>query len=291
MAGLRQTKAKAEAKRSSEAPQLHYIPCYNVPGGFTMHNRIHQLCILFVCVFSLLFSTLAHAAFTLYLKDGTTKEVSYIEVRGEKAICFLKKGGTEDVQMANIDFEKSRITKPDAQFGAKIYGTTKPAVNEQKMSEPSTIAPPIEGKQDDLKAQWDKSNRIVVAVKDYAAIETGDKARVVDFALESYTLVIKGKDGLYRKTVIDTENFFDVFPSDKEMEIRLKKYGPYKVDKGLIKPSTDYSKPLFEDKPVEPMKKPDSITDILMSNPLYLGAVLGVILAVIIAIVVVKRSS
>lgn len=256
-----------------------------------MNNRRNRSVLLFVFLFSLLFYSAAQAAFTLHLKDGTTKEVSYLEVKGDNVDCYLKKGGTETIPFDSIDFEASGIQKPSAAFGVKIYGTSKPAVSERPMSEPETIAPPLEGKQDELKQLWDSSDRIVVATKDYAAIEKGDKARVVSFALESYTLVTKGKDGLYRKTVIDTENFFDVFPDKKEMEIRLKKYGPYKVQKEDIPKESDYSKPFFEDKPVEPMKKPESTLTVLMGNPLYLGIILGIVIAIVVAIVFAKKSA
>lgn len=74
-----------------------------------------------VSVFALLVAAVAHAAFTVYLKDGSTLQARQpYTVDGETAIIVLENGTSASLPLAEIDVELTRRSNEGGLAGAKV---------------------------------------------------------------------------------------------------------------------------------------------------------------------------
>lgn len=88
---------------------------------------------IFALLFLVLFCSLAQADFTVYLKNGSTRQVRYAEFKGDNVDLYLSTGVVMSVNAGTIDYGLSRIERPTG-YGEKVYGPG----SEQAAQEPKT---------------------------------------------------------------------------------------------------------------------------------------------------------
>jgi len=155
----------------------------------------------------LLFASLCHAKFTVYFKDGTSRDVVKIEFKGKNVDLFLTTGNVLTLPADSIDYEATGIQKPKAEFGVSVFSGEKP-----KPKEPQFKPPP----QEELQRQWENSTETVVAVQDFGSIRKGEEARVVSSSGVSYTVVARGSGGAYERAVVQADIFSEYFETKVE---------------------------------------------------------------------------
>jgi hypothetical protein len=163
-------------------------------------NKVRSI-LLTLLVF-LFLSSIVHAAMTIYLKDGSSRQVSKIVFKGNSADLFLSAGMVITVPASTIDLEGSGIPEAKGTYGGTA-GTT------GGTSAPKTLPPPAD--QESLKAQYAASTQTATAIHDHGMVHAGDTVRIVTQNDLSYTIVYKDTAGNYRKSMIEAGGFIENF--------------------------------------------------------------------------------
>jgi len=170
--------------------------------------------LLFTLAF-LLFASLCHAKFTVYFKDGTSRDVVKIEFRGKYVDLYLTTGKILTLPENSIDYKVTGIQRPEAEVGESIVGANKPTPKVPEFKPPS---------QEELQRQWQSSTDNVVTIQDFGSIRKGEEARVVSTSGVSYTVVALGPGGEYKRAVVQGDIFSDFF--ETRVEKKTSTYTP-----------------------------------------------------------------
>lgn len=93
--------------------------------------------ILTVSLLVLIFSSAAFANYTVYLRNGATREVKYVEFKDNLVDLYLTTGIVMSVSVDEIDYSSTGI-RPGTRFGEKVFA---PGEQESKSAAPKSDAP------------------------------------------------------------------------------------------------------------------------------------------------------
>lgn len=173
-------------------------------------NTVRSILLSFLILLFLL--SVAHAEMTIYLKDGSSRQVSKIVFSGNTAELYLIGGMAITLPAAAIDLEGSGIPEAKGTYGGTAGGpsggsTAAPAA-------PKTLPPPVD--QDLLKSQYEAATQTATAIHDYGTVHAGDTVRIVTSSELSYTIVYKDNAGSYRKSMVEAGIFGENFKMNEE---------------------------------------------------------------------------
>ena len=157
-------------------------------------------------VIFLLMAPLSHASFSIYFKDGSSREVTKIEFKGQYVELYLTTGNVLRMRKDSIDFRVTGIEAPSEDSRVTIKGTRPSDKVVEKLPMQSTGP-----SQSELADQWNRSTETAIAVRDSGSIKKGDAVRVVSVNNLGHTVIVRMADGNYKRIAINSEIFADHF--------------------------------------------------------------------------------
>lgn len=178
-------------------------------------KRVFGFVIGFVLVCAVCFAEL-----TIWLNNGSSIQAYKIVFHGQTADIYLMDGSVRQIPVSEIDLKSSGIGKPEGTYGGKGPGPARVPI----------VTPPIPVnqrlRQEQLKDEWERSNRSATAIKDIGAIHTGDTVRIVAQTEEppsspyyvqpekkddAFVILYKNPDGTFEKKLFDAATFATSF--------------------------------------------------------------------------------
>jgi hypothetical protein len=175
-------------------------------------------------------TTFCLADMTIWLRDGSSKQVRKIVFKGKVAELHLTNGTMAVLPVDKLDLESSGIGAPEGTYGET---TLSPFNKRTGVAGTKGVTPGGGLKQSELLEQWDDSNAVAIAQKDIGAIRNGQTVKIVrrpapDRAPspaeyktyeyettpqtdEAYVIIYKNPDGTLAKKLFDAATFASAF--------------------------------------------------------------------------------
>lgn len=179
---------------------------------------------LLLFLFMFLACSLCFGEMSIYLKNGGEHRVRKIVFKGQQADLYLPDGRILTLPVSGIDLPASGIGSPVGTYGETQLGgggsrftTNAPAL----VNEPA--------RQEELKHEWDSSEKIAVAQTDIGRFHAGEVVHIVEKQLsdqpppmdyywnstpmnsqvqdQAYVVIYRNVDGSYGKKMIDAATF------------------------------------------------------------------------------------
>jgi len=161
----------------------------------------------FCCaILFLMFTSVTHAAFFVYFKDGSYREVTKIEFKGQYVELYLTTGKVLRQRKDAVDFKSTGIQPPVGDDKVTIQG---PGPGKTIVEKPQIHA--TGPSQDELRNQWNQSKESAIALRDSGSIHKGDTVRVISANDVGHTVIVRMADGNYKRIVINSEIFVENF--------------------------------------------------------------------------------
>lgn len=181
----------------------------------------------FLAIACLFFSSICFAELWIWLNNGNSIRAFKIVFQGETADVYLLDGSVRKIPVSQIDLKSSGIGKPEGTYGGQGPGPTRLP----------NVTPPIpvdqKARQDQLKDEWERSERTAIAINNVGPIRSGDTVRIVAQTEEpptspyfvqpekkddAFVILYKSPDGTYGKKLFDAATFAGNFQVHKKPE-------------------------------------------------------------------------
>lgn len=168
------------------------------------------ICVLLLI--SILF--ISAEALTVYMKDGTSWEVSKIVFSGANAELFTLSGPKVTVPADGIDYDSTGIVRPKGNAtigGADISGQRTGGNGASQES----AAPAAGGSQQKLQELWNQtSGSAMTSESDIGSIHKGDEGKILSQdAAGNYMVLTRNSQGVLRRNIVETGNLQLLFPA------------------------------------------------------------------------------
>lgn len=162
--------------------------------------------LVFFGLLFLLAASICHAAFFVYFKDGTSREVTKLEFKGQHVELHLTTGKVLRMRKDSIDYKTTGI-EPPAEDDKVILKGIRPADKIVEKSQIQSSGP----SQEELLVQWNNSKETAIAIREAGSIRKGDVVHLIAVNDVGHTVIVKMADGNYKRFVINSEVFVENF--------------------------------------------------------------------------------
>lgn len=183
---------------------------------------------LLIFLLALLTSSLCFGEMSIYLKNGGEHRVKKIVFKGQQADLYLPDGRVLTLPVSDLDLAASGIGSAVGTYGETQLGGGNKKVTSNA---PALVNEPA--RQEELKHEWETSEKSAVATADIGRFHEGEVVRIVDRKIseepvpmdyywnskpmnsqvqdQAYVVIYQNVDGTYGKKMIDAATFVNNF--------------------------------------------------------------------------------